>query len=171
MIKFKKAKQEDKYILADICRDAARIYDSIMPGAFERQAHKFESKGLPSIYYIHIISKDNEVIGFLGYENLNEIYTYLTALYIKSDFRRKGYGKEIIERFIVERNKEKIEEVILLAHKDAFGAVYFYQKCRFEIISSDFEKIKLYKDGILSLYAIPSTVLMSKKLYQLSTTT
>lgn len=135
-----------------------------MPGAFERQAQKFENEGLPSKYNLQIISKYNEVIGFLGYKNLNQVYTYLTELYIKSNFRRKGYGKEIIKRFIEERSEDKIEEIILLAHKNAFWAVDFYKKCGFEIISSDFEEIKLYKDGILSLYIIPSTVLMTKKL-------
>lgn len=93
---------------------------------------------------------------------MDENITYLPALYLLQNFQRVRYGRIIIDNLISFLKENNSDEIVLLAHKDAFWAISFYQKNSFEIISYEHEEIKLYRNCLLENYALRNTVLMRR---------
>lgn len=163
-IKLVKAVEEDCDFLAKVCRDAKIVYSDIMPESFEKQAKRFETKGIPDIYDVYVIQKQNKKIGFIGVTELNKNTVYLVALYLLLDYQGKGYGSRVVNKLISDYKKNDYEEIIILVHKDANWAINFYKSVNFEIVTNDIETIKGYANGIMKKYAITSTILMRQKL-------
>ena len=161
-IKLVKAADNNADFLAKVCRNAKEIYSEIMSEAFERQAEKFETKGVPEKYNICLIQKFNKKIGFIGIKKLNKAIIYLVGLYLLSDYQRRGYGSEVIEKIINNFREKDYEEIILLVHKNAYWAIDFYKKVDFKLVTDNFEMIKEYADGAMEEFAITSTILMKK---------
>jgi len=84
----RECKIEDLFFIATVCRDASKLYDPIIPGAFERQAIRYEKNGFPKEYTINIIEKDKTKIGFCAYTKLNNTTWYLVGLYILSKYQK-----------------------------------------------------------------------------------
>lgn len=160
MLEMVKAKDEDRFFLARVCRSVANMYDPIMPGAFAKQAVRFEEKGLLEGYETWLIYFENRQVGFIGVKSLNRKILYLVALYLLSEEQRKGLGKKALEQLEQVYRSQGYQEIVLLAHQDANWAIAFYQKNGFEIIGTDEEEIFGYQDSILKGIYLPSTVLM-----------
>ncbi|WP_034328426.1 GNAT family N-acetyltransferase [Alkaliphilus transvaalensis] len=164
MLSYRSATDGDKYFLRLVCLNTSKLYQYILPGAFDKQADKFMKEGLPSTYSINIIELTNEPIGFIGTTKLDAATLYLTALYFLSSYQRKGYGELILKQLISRSQKEGYQEIVLLVHEKAHWAISFYSKLGFKCISNVESEIKAYKDSKLKPYAIPSTMMMAKSL-------
>lgn len=121
--------EKDKLFLANVCRSVAPMY-SFMPGAFEKQATKYE-KALPNHYRLMIIEDSEKKIGFLGYNIINEDTVYLLACYIYSDYQRLGYGIKSYHLYEEHVSNLGMKKTILQVHHKATWAVSFYKKLGF----------------------------------------
>jgi len=164
MIKICEAKDKDIPFLSEVCKDASKLYDSILPGAFEKQAKKFLKQGLPETYNIGIVNKGNEKLGFIGTVELNSNTIYLTAIYLLECYQKQGYGKIIINYIEKDVYRKGINKLVLLVHLKAHWAIDFYIKNGFRIIETEENNIKKYLDYRMSKYFLPSTILMEKVL-------
>lgn len=162
-MEFIEAQEQDRFFLAEVCRDVAILYNPIFPLAFDKQAERFIEQGLPKDYRIFLIQKEDQRVGFMGYVQLSEDVVYLTSLYIKSQYRGKGYGTQAIQAFIQEWKEQGIQEILLLAHKDAHWAINFYKGQGFKIIEDSLIAIQRYKNGLLEKHAVKIAVLMARE--------
>ncbi|ABR48410.1 GCN5-related N-acetyltransferase [Alkaliphilus metalliredigens QYMF] len=164
MIKITAAENSDRFFLSEVCIDTVQTYDSILPGAFEKQAKKFSEEGLPKTYDIGIVKLEDLKLGFVGFVRLDNETLYLTAVYLLEVYQRQGYGKKIINTIEKEAYKEGIKRVVLLVHSKATWAIDFYEKNGFYVIEIEENKIKEYADSRMAKYFLPSTILMGKML-------
>lgn len=151
MIEIKKATDDELDFVCQVCKSAQEIYSDIMPGAFLKQGKKYEKFGLPLDYDIHIITNNNNKIGFLGLTSLKEDSVYLVALYLLKEYYRQSYGSLTIDCLCKELKKKGVSEVVLQAHVKAHWAINFYKKNGFEEISIKEKHIKeiVMKDTII----------------------
>jgi len=145
MVKIDPALEEDNFFIADVCRSVNSFYDNIMPGVFEKQAKKFEEKGVSKKYKTMLIKHNEKPVGFLGYNILDKSVVYLIAFYIHADYQRFGIGKKAINLLIDWLNKEDYTELILLVHKKASWAINFYRKIGFKTVANQENQIINYK--------------------------
>lgn len=162
MIEILKACDNDRFFLAQVCRDAIELYDKIIPGSFVRQAARFENDGLSNSYEIFIIYFNNQPVGFIGSIALTVNIIYLVALYILKEYQRQGIGTEVMDIFISSLIEGGKAEVALLAHKDATWAIDFYVKNGFNIVTDEEDNVKAYADSCMDRFYLPNTVLMTK---------
>ncbi len=162
MLKIIKAMDNDREFLSKVCLDAAKLYDSILPGAFNKQANRYLDRGLPDAYEIEIIQQEKENIGFIGTVALDEETLYLTAIYILSNYQGQGFGTETLEAIKKKSYNKGIKKVALLVHSRATWAITFYEKMGFSIIETEADRIKEYSANRMSKYYLPDTLLMAK---------
>ncbi len=154
----------DSEFLARVCESNVPLYDSIMPGAFKKQADKYRVKGINTGYSISIIEKDSVSVGFTGTLELNSESLYLVAIYLLSEYQRLGLGHIVLEQ-IEEMCKEiSMNKIMLLVHKDADWAINFYKKNGYDISAKTEKEIKGYDSNILEKLYIGNTYLMTKAL-------
>lgn len=65
-------------------------------------------------------------------------YGWLNDLFIKSSFRKKGYGKFATKEFIKLAKKKDVEKIGLGTRFENKGAIKLYQKLGFKIIGYNF---------------------------------
>jgi ribosomal protein S18 acetylase RimI-like enzyme len=164
MIEIRLATIEDCGFLAKVCRSVSALYDPIMPGAFEKQAVKYEAGGLPKNYEVYIISLEGQPIGFVGLKDITEEIAYLPALYFPMEQQRKGQGRQTVNVITDMLEQRGIKEIVLLVHKDAHWAVNFYKNNGFEVITEDLEEIMKYANCNMEAFALPGTILMTRRL-------
>jgi GNAT superfamily N-acetyltransferase len=154
------AENKDVRLVVTICREVANLYNSILPGAFEKQARIFEETGLPSCYDIKILSVNETDVGFIAEVDLTEEIFFLVGLYIRGRFQRMTYGSMALEKLIEELRGNNIKKLIVLVHDSAYWAKSFYAKNGFKIEGTTKEEaIRFHKR--LERYYIKDTVLMS----------
>lgn len=159
MIKLRKATDTDLEFIAYVCKSNSILYDSIMPGAFLKQADKYLNSGLPNSYEMFICEDYDKKIGFLGTKIVNHDTTYLVALYLNYELQRDGYGKKIITALVNQIKSESFKKIILLVHKDAYWAKSFYEKVGFNYLSNEEDFIRGYDNRILEKLYISNTEL------------
>lgn len=164
MLRITEAKNNHRVFLSEVCKDAAQLYDEILPGAFEKQAEKFIKEGLPKNYDIGIVNLDNTEIGFVGLVEIDSETLYLTALYLLSKYQRQGYGRLILDVIEKDARQAGMKAIILLVHSKATWAVNFYAKNRYDVIETEESKIKKYGNNRMTNYVLPSTILLEKKI-------
>ena len=164
MVRIIRAKNDHRIFLSEVCKAATQFYNEIFPGAFEKQAKKFIEEGLPKNYDIGIVNIEDTKIGFIGLVELDDETLYLTALYLLSKYQRQGYGRSILD--IVEKDAQQagIKTIVVLVHSKATWATNFYNKNGYEVLETEESKIKKYADYRMANYALPSTILMEKKI-------
>lgn len=161
MLEIIKAKEKDRFFLAKVCQSVASLYDQIMPGAFAKQAIRFEEQGLPKGYEIWLAYFESRPVGFMGVKSLNRKILYLVALYLLTEEQRNGLGKKTLEQLEQFARSQGYQEITLLVHQDANWAIEFYHKNGFVINGTNEEEILGYQNSILKGVYLPSTVLMS----------
>jgi ribosomal protein S18 acetylase RimI-like enzyme len=164
MIEIISAVPDDRSFMAQVMRSVIPLYEPIMPGAFERQALRFERDGLPRTYNVSIIRLDGQPIGFVGLASLTPEITYLAGLYLLPEYQRKGYGTKVINIVVDSLSQKGVKEVILLVHQKAYWAINFYVKNGFRIITSNEDEIRTYANSTMERYVISSTILMGKRI-------
>jgi|Deesub1362A_J573_1020465.scaffolds.fasta_scaffold01767_6 ribosomal protein S18 acetylase RimI-like enzyme len=164
MIEIISAVPDDSFFMARVMRSVIPLYEPIMPGAFERQALRFERDGLPRNYNVSIIRLEGQPIGFVGFTSLTPEIAYLIALYLLPEHQRKGYGTKVLNMVVDSLSQKGIKEVILLVHQKAYWAINFYVKNGFRIITTNEDEIRTYANSTMERYVISSTILMGKRI-------
>lgn len=130
-------------ILANLAHEIWNEYWTIIltQGQIDYMVEKFQSenaikKQLKNDNYRYFFIKDKmENIGYIGLQDKTE-YLFLSKLYLKKNFRHKGFGTKafnFITQFAKENNFEKI---ILTVNKNNKNTIEAYKKWGFDIINS-----------------------------------
>lgn len=107
-------------------------------------AHKCELEWFPKIREkysgkLHTTENDAKIIELInnGYEIKNELSNYPAHLHIDllPDLQGKGIGRKLIEQFILELKDKNVSGLHLEVGKRNKGAIEFYKKVGFNIIS------------------------------------
>lgn len=153
------ATEADASFVAAVARDAIPLYDPLLPGAFERFAARVEGDGLPPAYRTFLIHRDRLPVGFAGLDaNLPHGIVYLAALYLRTESRRHGTGRAVLETIAREASAAGARELALLVHRDATWARSFYGRHGFRLVTDDPAAIRDYAGGGLARHALPATV-------------
>ena len=95
--------------------------------------------------FFRIVEVDDEIVGYL-YGMLIEdgiLYAKLDALFIKEEYRNKGYAKELIEEFISWTKENNCEYAEVSVLKQNNTGKYLYSEMNFkefkEILRLDFK--------------------------------
>lgn len=163
-ISLRPVKKSDSEILARVCESNIELYDSIMPGAFKKQADKYRVKGVNTGYSISIIEKDSESVGFTGTLELNNESLYLVAIYLLREYQRLGLGHVVLDQIEKKCREKSMNKIMLLVHKEANWAIDFYKKNGYEISAKTEKEIKDYDSNLLKKLYIGNTYLMTKAL-------
>lgn len=137
-MKFKKA--DDIKLLADL---AHKIWNEYWPciltqAQIDYMVEKFQSqKAIKNQienenYTYYFLTVDGEIVGYTGVCDRGE-YLFLSKLYIKKEFRHKGYGKLAFEK-IKSLGFNRIQLTVNKQNKNTINA---YLKYGFEIINED----------------------------------
>lgn len=163
-IKIYKANDPHVDDLVKICLSNVELYESIMPGAFQKYASGILQNGIPATYDVMMIEYKCEVVGFVGTIELKEGIVYLMALYLQREYQGKGIGKIVMDKLKDFFQNKGNNEIVLLAHKDAKWAISFYEKQGFNFISGLEIDIRSYANTQLEKYYLKNSVLYSLKL-------
>ncbi len=83
-------------------------------------------------YTYYFLTLDDKIIGYTGVSDKGE-YLFLSKLYIKKEFRHKGYGKLAFE----EIKNLGFDRIILTVNKNNKNTIKVYLKYGFETIDED----------------------------------
>lgn len=83
-------------------------------------------------YTYYFLMQNNEIIGYTGVSDKGD-YLFLSKLYIKKDFRHKGYGKLAFD----EIRKLGFNRIKLTVNKNNKNTIDAYLKYGFKIIDED----------------------------------
>lgn len=79
----------------------------------------------------YVLKSDDEILGYIGSNNiLGEVY--ITNVAVKSEHRKKGYGKRLMQYLITESLFENADFVTLEVRRSNANAISLYEKCGFE---------------------------------------
>lgn len=87
----------------------------------------------PFIHYI--VLEEEETIGFLSYTHIYE-RCELEYIYVKDEYQNNGYAQILMDAFIEQAIKNKIESITLEVGVNNKKALSLYKKYKFEIIST-----------------------------------
>jgi ribosomal protein S18 acetylase RimI-like enzyme len=90
-----------------------------------------------------ILEMEKKVIGYMGYmikKNKYKNFAYLNDVFIKKDFRKKGYGKLLVKEFIKISKEKGVEKMGLGVRIENKNAIKLYKKLGFKIIGYNFGK-------------------------------
>ncbi len=113
------------------------VYD-VFRIAFESLTEKYSLELFIDIYYAwpsgFWVAEGKEIIGFITGSRQNKTARIL-MLAVDRQYRRKGVGNALLNRFIFEAKKEGMNSVFLEVRANNKGAIEFYTKRGFQIIS------------------------------------
>jgi ribosomal protein S18 acetylase RimI-like enzyme len=163
MLSLVKAKQKDYPFIARVYRSVSPLYEPIMPGFSEECAVEIENLNEPlTRHQAAIISLDNEAIGFSSLLPLSEEITYMVAFYFLMEYQRCGYGSGALQQILKNLKRKNIRQILLLAHKQAYWAINFYQKNGFRIVTDKESIIRTYANKAMDNLYVSDTYLMSR---------
>lgn len=96
---------------------------------------KFQSKAaisrqIKSGFLYFLIKKDAGCIGYIGaVPRGNELF--LSKLYLTSEYRRKGYGRQAIDFIEGLAKEKKCSKITLTVNKNNLDTIKAYQRCGF----------------------------------------
>ena len=87
-------------------------------------------------YYFYCIRKNNVLIGFIDFylEYIKKDSAYITSIYIKQEYQKHGFGKEILNSVIEKFSETGIKEIYLHCSLRNTEALKFWVKNGFNII-------------------------------------
>lgn len=140
----RKAVLQDANGILDVYNDSNRIFgappQSILP-TFEQM---LDSES------VYLFLNDSVLTGFISYK-VYESHVFLSALYVKYDVQRKGFGSTLLKRTEdIIFNDPNCRAIVLKALKSCPWVVSFYQKYGFKIVSE-----AQTKNDIVNIYFPP----------------
>lgn len=133
-IGFSKAVEDDIKELAALGNDIWREhYSSILSEEqIDYMLEKFQSESaikeqIEQGYEYYFIKEDSNSIGYIGLCKKSE-HLFLSKLYIKQDYRSKGYGKKAFN-FVCTKCKDfGLDKIVLTVNKNNLNSIAFYEK-------------------------------------------
>lgn len=141
-ILIRKIQPSDDPFIAKIIRTALEEYGEAKPGTVYTdpttdELYETFSSAPKSGYFIAEL--DGEVIGGSGIyptKNLPKGYAELVKIYLKSEYRGKGIGKQLMDRSIVYAKEKGYTHLYLESFPSLKEAIVLYEKIGFERVES-----------------------------------
>ena len=87
-------------------------------------------------YEYYFLQEDDENIGYFGIQRQKD-NLFLSKIYIKKDFRGKGYGRKAIVNAIIPRARElELPKITLTVNKYNFVSIMVYERLGFDRVES-----------------------------------
>jgi len=122
----------------------SKIIGEKIPLAQEKQIKKeFEGMLKSKAHIILVVEKDNFLIGYLTGSIIKNVWQhsgYVDDVFVKSDFKKKGVGRHLIEGFIKFLKDNKIRKCRLGVNVKNENAINLYKKLGFKIYSYEMDK-------------------------------
>lgn len=131
---------EDNPFIAKIIRTALEEYDEAKPGTVYTdpttdELYETFSGTQKSGYFIAELN--GKVIGGSGIyptKNLPKGYAELVKIYLKSEFRGKGIGKQLMDRSVAYAKEQGYTHLYLESFPSLKEAIHLYEKIGFKIL-------------------------------------
>ncbi len=118
-----------KNIKDDYFEDFWRIYENSFPANERRFLGEQNEVLKDEDYFLHVVIKDNQVVGFLSFWDMEEFY-FFEHFAIDERFRGLGYGKQVFSLFLKDR-KNIVLEIEKINDHISQKRFEFYQKFGF----------------------------------------
>ena len=142
--KIRKAKYEDASSMDKVNR-------MILPENYELDIWQMLLSSSDTISYV--LEDKNTIVGYvivaLDYDNLTRVIGHVYSLGMLSEYRRKGYGKQLLEKAEDDLIKKGINKVILCVRKTNKSAIKFYSKLKYNGIKEVKEYYGKKQDAFL----------------------
>lgn len=131
---------EDNPLIAKIIRTALEEYDEAKPGTVytdpttDKICETFSATPKSSYF---IAELDNKVIGGCGIyptKNLPKGYAELVKIYLKSEYRGKGIGKQLMDKSIIYAKSQGYTHLYIESFPSLKEAIHLYEKIGFEML-------------------------------------
>ena len=137
----RKIQPKDNPFIAKIIRTALEEYDQAKPGTVYTDPSTDELyetfSGNPKSTYF-IAELNEKAIGGCGIyptKNLPEGYAELVKIYLNSEFRGKGIGKQLMNKSIAYAKEQGCTHLYLESFPSLKEAIYLYEKIGFEKVA------------------------------------
>jgi len=87
----------------------------------------------PNNYFFSILNENKEDVGYIWYMLEGNKDAFLCDLYIKEEFRRKGYAEQTLERMEYEVKQFGCKAIILNVFDFNIAARGLYEKCGYKL--------------------------------------
>ena len=124
---------DDNAAMAAIIRNSLEEFDAAKPGTVyydETTDHLSDLFNSPAREYF-VIEEDGEIAGGAGYfptEGLPEKTCELVKLYVSKKFRRKSYGRKLLQKCMQEARKAGYDKMYLESMPELTSALPLYEK-------------------------------------------
>lgn len=164
------ARLQDNPFIKSVFSAVLPLYRELLPGIFEdnmqnmdiltEKGLSFEACGLSG----YIIEAQQQPIGFAAIGLLKPHLGYLAALHFLPAYQRQGYGSQSMQELERRYRQQKIQELILLVHREATWARGFYTGLNYRVIAEAPASIISYAGPGIEHLIEPGLILMGKKL-------
>ena len=89
------------------------------------------------------IENESEIVGFITY-SITDDCSDLESIVVHRDYRKLGYGKLLIDRYLESAQKRGVKNFFLEVRKSNFPAISLYEQRGYKVIN---ERKKYYADG------------------------
>ena len=142
MFSVRKATLEDTDSIIKITQQAFKKYIEIAglddTAALHESREQVENDIVDKLVYVAYI--DEEVVGSLRVEKINEDTAYLSRFGVSADYQNLGIGKSMMGVFDSEMKKQGVKRVVLHTAAKASSLVRFYYGRGFYVHSTTFCK-------------------------------
>ena len=143
-LSFKEADKNELDKLADL---ASRIWHEFFPiilsdEQIDYMVEKFQSKNAMHSqvehenYKYYFIIINNEISGYFGI-SFKDDYLFLSKLYLKKEFRHKGFGSKAFEKIKSIAKENNYKKIVLTVNKYNSNTIKAYLKYGFKNVSSE----------------------------------
>lgn len=149
----RRARREDMPKIAGFVRSSADWYRKIV-SEDDMSEHDVDEKWQAENYRLrdfYIGSVDGESVGTISLQYFGDC-AYLGYIYLDVKHVGKGYGHELMDFAENVARKRGMRKLALIAHPDATWAKRAYLKYGFEIVETEEERVKAWRDGALEPY-------------------
>ncbi|MEG0457309.1 MAG: GNAT family N-acetyltransferase, partial [Oscillospiraceae bacterium] len=85
--------------------------------------------------YLYIVDEENNILGYTGFK-LEEKKLFLSKLYIKKQYRGKGFSKILFNEIIKISKEYNVPSIYLTVNKHNERTIEIYKKMGFQIVES-----------------------------------
>lgn len=147
------ARRDDMSAIADFVRSSAEWYREFV-SEDDMAEHDVDEEWEERNYrmrHFFIGSHEDQDVGTISLQFFGDC-AYLGYIYLDVEHVGNGFGRDLISYAEAIARKRDMQKLVLIAHPEATWAKRAYLKYGFEIIESDPERVKAWRDGMLEEY-------------------
>ncbi len=146
MLRIRKFRWEDTFMVLGIINEAAKAYGKVLkpPVYHEPQMTLDEFLCEANRIKFFVAEMNGKIVGVAGYEYVKDV-ALIRHVYVKPEYQRKGIGTALLkhlESLIVK--EDKTEKLIVGTYNAAYWAIAFYQKHGYGIVENSNIILKKY---------------------------